>query len=83
LPGISPHREFPVNGGLMSYGPNRTLFFERLGSYVSRLVKGAAVGDLPVEQPTHFEFVVNLKAAKALGIKFPTGVLTRVDEVIE
>jgi putative ABC transport system substrate-binding protein len=83
LPGISPHREFPVNGGLMSYGPNRTLFFERLGSYVSRIVKGAPVGELPVEQPTHFEFVVNLKAAKALGIKFPTGVLTRVDEVIE
>ena len=83
LPGIAPHREFPSNGGLMSYGPNRSLFFERLGHYVSRIVKGAPVGELPVEQPTHFEFVVNLKAAKALGIKFPIGVLTRVDEVIE
>ena len=83
FPGISPHREFPTHGGLMSYGPNRTLFFERLGDYVSRIVKGAPVGELPVEQPTHFEFVVNLKAAKALGIKFPIGVLTRVDEVIE
>ena len=83
LPGISPHREFPSNGGLMSYGPNRSLFFERLGHYVSRIVKGAPVGELPVEQPTHFEFVVNLKAAKALGIKFPIGVLTRVDEVTE
>jgi putative ABC transport system substrate-binding protein len=83
LPGISPHREFPTHGGLMSYGPNRTLFFERLGSYVARIVKGAPVGELPVEQPTHFEFVVNLKTAKALGIKFPTSVMFRVDEVIE
>ncbi len=83
LPGISPHREFPTHGGLMSYGPNRTLFFERLGDYVARIVKGVPVGELPVEQPTRFEFVVNLKAAKALGIKFPAGVLTRVDEVIE
>ena len=83
LPGISPHREFPVNGGLMSYGPNRTLFFERLGSYVARIVKGVLADELPVKQPTHFEFVVNVTAAKALGIKFPTGVLTRVDEVIE
>ncbi len=83
LPGISQHREFSTNGGLMSYGPNRTLFFERLGSYVARLVKGARVGELPVEQPTHFEFLVNLKAAKALGIKFPISTLTRADEVIE
>lgn len=83
LPGISQYREFSTNGGLMSYGPNRTLFFERLGSYVARIVKGARVGELPVEQPTHFEFVINLKAAKALGIKFPIIMLTRADEIIE
>ena len=83
LPGISPHREFSTSGGLMSYGPNRTLFFERLGHYISRILKGVPVGDLPVEQPTHFEFIVNLKAAKALGIQFPPGVLTRANTVIE
>jgi putative ABC transport system substrate-binding protein len=83
LPGISPFREFPTGGGLMSYGPNRTLFFDRLGYYISRIAKGIPPGELPVEQPTHFEFVVNLKTAKALGIKLPISVLTRADEVIE
>lgn len=83
LPGISPFREFPTSGGLMSYGPNRTLFFDRLGYYISRITKGVPAGELPVEQPTHFEFVVNLKTAKALGIKLPISVLTRADETIE
>ncbi len=83
LPGISQHREFSTNGGLMSYGPNRSLFFERQGSFVSRIVKGARVGEMPAEQPTHFEFIVNMKAAKALGIKFLISVLTRAEEVIE
>jgi putative ABC transport system substrate-binding protein len=83
LPGISPFREFPTSGGLMSYGPNRSLFFDRLGYYISRISKGTPPGELPVEQPTHFEFVVNLKTAKALGIKLPISVLTRADEVIE
>ena len=83
LPGISQHREFSTSGGLMSYGPNRTLFFERQGHYVARIVKGARVGELPAEQPTHYEFIANLKAAKALGIKFPGSVLIRADEVIE
>lgn len=83
LPGISPFREFATGGGLMSYGPNRTLFFGRLGPYISRLVKGAKAGELPVEQPTHFEFIVNLKTAKMLGIKFPLAILTRADEIVE
>ena len=83
LPGISPFREFSTSGGLMSYGPNRALFFGRLGSYISRIIKGAQAGDLPVEQPTHFEFIVNLKTATTLGIKIPIGVLIRADEVIE
>jgi putative tryptophan/tyrosine transport system substrate-binding protein len=54
LPGISPHREFPTHGGLMSYGPNRSLFFERLGHYVARIVKGVPAGEIPVEQPAQF-----------------------------
>jgi putative ABC transport system substrate-binding protein len=83
LPGISPHREFSTNGGLMSYGVNRTLYFERIGHYVSRIVKGARPGDLPIEQPTHFEFVINMKTAKELGIKFPASVLAQADQVIE
>jgi putative ABC transport system substrate-binding protein len=83
LPGISQHREFSTNGGLMSYGANRTLFFERLGHHVSRIVKGARVSELAAEQPTRFEFILNLKAANALGIKFPASVLARADEVIE
>ena len=83
LPGISQHREFSTNGGLMSYGANRTLFFERLGYQVSRIIKGARVSELAAEQPTRFEFILNLKAANALGIKFPASVLARADEVIE
>ncbi|MBL8378672.1 MAG: ABC transporter substrate-binding protein [Burkholderiales bacterium] len=83
LPGISPHREYTTNGGLMSYGPNRTLFFERLGHYVTRIIKGTPVSQLPVELPTRFEFLLNAKAAKALGIKFPMSILTQADEVIE
>jgi putative tryptophan/tyrosine transport system substrate-binding protein len=83
LPGISQHREFSTNGGLMSYGPNRTLFFERLGSYVARIVQGGRVSEMAAEQPTHFEFIVNQKAAKALGIKISNSVLVRADEVIE
>ena len=83
LPGISQHREFSTSGGLMSYGANRTLFFERLGHQVARIVKGARVSELAAEQPTRFEFILNLKAANALGIKFPASVLARADEVIE
>ncbi|MFN0164739.1 MAG: ABC transporter substrate-binding protein [Burkholderiales bacterium] len=83
LPGISPHREFTTNGGLMSYGPNRTLFFERLGHQVARIVRGAPVSQTPAELPTRFEFLLNLKAAKALGIKLPMSILAQADEVIE
>lgn len=83
LPGISPHREYPAHGGLMSYGPNRSVFFERLGHYVAKILKGTPFAELPVEQPTHFEFVINVTAVKALGIKLPNSVLARADEVIE
>ncbi len=83
LPGISPFRAFADNGGLLSYGPNLPIMFRGLAIYISKILKGAKAGDLPVEQPTHFEFIVNLKTARALGIKLPQTVLVRADEVIE
>ena len=82
LPGISPFRMFAENGGLMSYGPNLSILYHRLAPYISKILKGAKPGDLPVEQPTNFEFVLNLKAAKALGITIPQSVLMQADEVI-
>ena len=83
LPGISPFRAFPDNGGMMSYGPNLPILFRRSALYVSKILKGAKPGELPVEQPTHFELIVNLKTARALGITIPQSVLLRADEVIQ
>ena len=83
LPGISPFRSFPDSGGLMSYGPNLSILYRRIGPYIAKILKGAKPGDLPVELPTHFELVVNMKAAKALGVKIPQSLLLRIDQVIE
>lgn len=83
LPGISPFRAFPDNGGMMSYGPNLPILFRRLAVYVSKILKGAKPGELPVEQPNHFELIVNVKAAKALGVTIAQSVLLRADEVIQ
>ena len=82
LPGISPFRSFPESGGMMSYGPNLSIWFRALAPYVSKILKGAKPGDLPIEQPSNFELVLNLKTAKALGIVIPQSVLLRADEVI-
>jgi putative ABC transport system substrate-binding protein len=82
LPAISPFRSFCDAGGLMSYGPNIPITYRSLAPIVAKILKGASPGDLPVEQPTHFEMLVNLKAAAALGIKMPQSVLLRADEVI-
>lgn len=83
LPGVFPEREFAEAGGLMTYGPDLTANFRRVGAYVDRIVKGARPGDLPIEQPTKWELVVNLRTARALGIKVPGAVLVRADELIE
>ena len=83
LPAISPFRTFTDNGGLLSYGPNLPIVYRGLAVYISKILKGAKPGDLPIEQPTHFELVVNLKAAKAMGVKIPPAILVRADEVIE
>ena len=83
LPGISPFRTFADNGGLLSYGPNLPIMYRGLAVYVSKILNGAKPGDLPLEQPTHFELIVNQRAAKAMGIKIPPGILVRADEVIE
>ena len=83
LPAMYPYREFPEAGGLTSYAPNVRDMFRRAASYVDRILKGANPGDLPVEQPTKFELVINLKTAKSLGLDVPAGVLAVADEVIE
>ena len=75
-------RQFADAGGLISYGPSLSDMFLRSLGYVDKILKGANPGDLPVEQPTKFELVVNLKTAKTLGIKIPESILLRADEVI-
>ena len=82
LPTMFGSRGYAEAGGLMAYGPNPADMFRRAATYIDKILKGANPADLPVEQPTKFELVVNLKTAKALGLKIPQSVLVRADEVI-
>jgi putative ABC transport system substrate-binding protein len=83
LPIITPYREITEAGGLMSYGPNIPAMYRRSAAYIDKILKGAKPADLPVEQPSTFEFVVNVKAAKLLGIEVSPQLIARADEVIE
>jgi putative ABC transport system substrate-binding protein len=82
LPAIYYSTEFVEDGGLMSYGVSFTDLYRRAATYVHKILKGAKAGDLPVEQPTKFEFIINLKAAKQIGLTIPPNVLARADKVI-
>jgi putative ABC transport system substrate-binding protein len=83
VPTIFPAREFVEAGGLIAYAVNYPDLYFQLAAFVDKILKGAKPGDLPVQQPTKFELVINLKSAKALGLEVPPTLLARVDEMIE
>jgi putative ABC transport system substrate-binding protein len=82
LPAIYHYSEFVEAGGLMSYAPDNTDLWRRAGDFVDKILKGAKPADLPIEQPKKFEFIVNLKAVKQIGLTIPPNVLARADKVI-
>ena len=82
LPGMYPTKQFAEEGGLMAYGPLMADLYRRAATYVDKILKGAKPGELPVEQPTKFELVINLKTAKQIGLTIPPSTLARADKVI-
>jgi putative tryptophan/tyrosine transport system substrate-binding protein len=83
LPNVYPLRYYSANGGLASYGPESIEIYVRAAGYVDRILKGAKPADLPVQEPTKYRLVINLKTAKALGLTVPASLLARADELIE
>ena len=82
LPAMYPYSEFVEAGGLMSYGPSYTDLWRRAADFVDKILKGTKPADLPIEQPKNFEFIINLKAAKQIGLTVPSNVLARADRVL-
>ena len=83
LPALSSSREYADAGGLVSYGPNMLELYRRVGYFVHRVVSGASPAEIPVEQPTRFELVINARTARTIGVTIPPVILARADEVIE
>jgi putative ABC transport system substrate-binding protein len=83
LPAVYQAREFPEAGGLISYGIDRPKFFRRAALFVDKIIRGARPGDLPIEQPTQFELVINMKAARALGLSIPASLRVQADRIVE
>jgi putative tryptophan/tyrosine transport system substrate-binding protein len=83
IPTVSSWEDFAVDGNLMTYGPNLQDAWRRLATYVDKILKGTKPADLPVEQPTKFQLVINLKTANALGLTIPRSLLVRADRIVE